>query len=142
MATPNFRGSAVIYGASGALTFNSTAITGMNQSGSSTNADETLEIKGSTGKVETVINIENIYDVEFELIPSHATTVATAQGYTHMIRKNDKLVSSGFLDSGSDYNGTFRVMEFSTHVVNNNVLTLRVKARKNEADFSAASTSL
>ncbi len=142
MATPNARGGAVIWGATGALTFNAegTARTGQNQSASSTNADEVAEIKGPTGKVAILVNIEDIYDVEFELIPSHATVLATAQGYGAMVRKNDKLVTSGF--AIADYNGTFRIVDFSTHKTNTGAATLKVKARHNETDFSAAAISL
>ena len=141
MANPNARGNAVIFGATGTLTFNAEGARGFqNQSASATNADETFEIKGPTGKVSTVGNIEDIVDVEFELIPSHATVLATAEGYAAMVRKNDKLVTTNFLIAG--YNDTFRIMEFSTHMVNTGAVTLRVKARKNEADFSAAAISL
>ncbi len=144
MATPNARGGAVIWGSAGALTFNAEggARTGYNQSASLTNADETAEIKDANGKVANVVNIENIHDVEFDLIPSHATTLATAQGYARLVRKNDKLVTSGFADSGSELNGTFRIMDFSVHLTNTGAATLKVKARHNEADFSAAAISL
>lgn len=141
MANPAIRGRGVVHGASGQLVLaGSITILNATQSGSITNADETYEIKDSTGKVSTVVNVEDLVDVEFEIIPGGtAATLANAISQSAIVRKNDKLVTTAF--AVADYNSTFRVMEVSSHITNTGALTYRVKARKNEADFSAAALS-
>ncbi len=141
MANPAIRGQAVVFGATGSITLAGTAILSSNKSLSLTNADVTQELTGSTGKVNTVINVEDIIDIEGEIVPNgtDASTLAKVKLACAMIRKNDAIII-GSADIAS-YNATYRMMEFSVHNVSDNAVTLRFKARKNEADFSGAALS-